>query len=229
MTENAPTPEEVLAFLKANPSFLDDHPEVIDILMPPKGPQQQGKRVVDFQSFVIERLKADKIEIENATREIVQTARNNMNNQGRMHRAVLRLLEAENFDDFIQAITGDLTTILDIDITTLVVEAQGKMIPHVHTAGIRLVPDGTVDRWMEGKKVLLQSNIQGSETIYAGGAPLVRSQALVRVDIAKNTPPAILAFGSRDPNLFEDGQATDLVLFLARVVERLFRAWLAIA
>ena len=39
---------------------------------------------------------------------------------------------------------------------------------------------------------------------------------------------AILAFGSRDPNMFDDGQATDQVSFLARVVERSFRAWLHI-
>ena len=41
-----------------------------------------------------------------------------------------------------------------------------------------------------------------------------------------NTPPAILVFGSRDPALFQPGQATDQVMFLARVVERAFRQWL---
>jgi uncharacterized protein YigA (DUF484 family) len=41
-----------------------------------------------------------------------------------------------------------------------------------------------------------------------------------------NTPPAILAFGSRNADMFQDGQATDQVLFLARVIERCFRAWL---
>jgi uncharacterized protein YigA (DUF484 family) len=41
-----------------------------------------------------------------------------------------------------------------------------------------------------------------------------------------DTPPAILAFGSRDPNMFHEGQATDQILFLARVIERCFRAWL---
>ena len=66
----------------------------------------------------------------------------------------------------------------------------------------------------------------GIEPIFGGGATLVRSQALLRVDISMDTPPAILAFGSRNPHLFEDGQATDQVAFLARVVERAFRRWL---
>jgi hypothetical protein len=42
------------------------------------------------------------------------------------------------------------------------------------------------------------------------------------------TPPAIIAFGSRDANLFSPAQGTELVLFLARVVERQFRSWLTI-
>jgi uncharacterized protein YigA (DUF484 family) len=79
---------------------------------------------------------------------------------------------------------------------------------------------------MEDKLVMLQNNISGIEPIYGGGATLVQSQILLRVDISMNTPPAILAFGSRDPNMFGKGQATDQILFLARVIERCFRHWL---
>jgi hypothetical protein len=139
---------------------------------------------------------------------------------------VLLLLEASSFNDFIYTITMDITSILDVDITTLVVESSGQEIPHINTAGIRIVPEGTIDRWMEDKSVLLQNNIQGIEMIYSSGANLVASQALLRVDISMDTPPAILAFGSRNPDLFEPGQATDQIIFLARVVERCFRSWL---
>ena len=120
----------------------------------------------------------------------------------------------------------DLANILDVDIAVLVVESNGDDIPHVHTSGIRVIPNGTVDKWMEGQDVLLQDNISGIEAIYGGGAALVQSQILLRVSISLDTPPAILAFGSRDPNMFSEGQATDQILFLARVIERCFRTWL---
>ena len=42
----------------------------------------------------------------------------------------------------------------------------------------------------------------------------------------KGRSVAILAFGSRDANLFCEGQSTDQILFLARVIERCFRSWL---
>lgn len=218
------TADDILAWLKAHPEFLKKNPEAIDYLIAPK--EENGRKVADFQSYMIERLKADKSEAIETAKDIVETARNNMNNQARIHRAVLRLLEAQSFDEFIQTITSDITNLLDVDITTLVVEADGREIPHIHTNGIRIVPEGTIDNWMRGKTILLQSDIGGIEPIYGAGATLVRSQSLVRIDVSMHTPPAIIAFGSRDPHLFQPGQGTEQVLFLARVIERQFRTWL---
>lgn len=216
----------VIAWLSAHPDFLENHPEACDLLTPPRF--QAGHKVADFQSYMIERLKSDKDEAIETAREVVETARYNMNNQTRVHRAVLRLLEAQSFKEFIDTLTHDLTALLDVDITTLVVEADGRDIPHIHTSGIRIVPEGTLDNWLHGKHILHQSDISGIEAIYGAGASLVRSQVLIRVDISQNTPPAIIAFGSRDPNLFHPGQGSEQVSFLARVVERQFRSWLSV-
>lgn len=218
------TSEDVIDFLKNNPKFLQENPEVIELLVPPQ--QGDGRKVADFQSYMIDRLKADKEEALSTTEEIVKTSRANMNNQHRVHKAVLRLLESNSFDDFIHTITMDLASILDVDIVVLVVEADGQEIPHVHTSGIRVIPEGTIDKWMEGKSALLQDNISGIEQIYGGGATLVSSQLLLRVDISMDTPPAVLAFGSRDPDLFNEDQGTDQIIFLARTIERCFRSWL---
>ena len=225
-TSESTTEDRVIEFLRDNPDFLKENPHVCDFLHPPA--TLAGEGVADFQSYMIERLKADKEDVVESTRELVENARSNMNNQQRVHKAVLRLLEAQKFDDFIHAITMDLANLLDVDISVLVVEANGTDIPHIHQNGIRILPEGTIDGWMQGKNVLLQDNISGIEAIYGGGANLVNSQILLRVDIAMETPPAILAFGSRDPNMFRDGQATDQIIFLARVIERCFRAWLNI-
>ncbi len=217
--------KDVTSFLKDNPSFLRDNPDILDMLIPERQRPKKGQ-VADFQSYMIERLKADKDEVVESTREIIENARSNMNNQQRIHACVLRLLEAQTFDEFIQCITMDLSPMLNVDIAVLVVESNETDIPHVQQNGIRILPEGTVEKWMGEKAVMLQDNISGIEAIYGGGAALVASQILLRVDISRNTPPAILAFGSRNPTLFQDGQATDQILFLARVIERCFRSWL---
>jgi uncharacterized protein YigA (DUF484 family) len=220
------TAEDVIDYLRDHPNFLGQHPEAIDLLAPPR--VASGKGIADFQSYMIERLKADKEGALTSNKEIVETSRANMNNQRRIHEAVLRILECESFDDFIQTITLDLSTMLGVDISVLLVEADGTKIPHVQTNGIRIIPHGTADGWMGEENVLIQDNISGIEAVYGGGAALVRSQILLRVDISMNTPPAILAFGSRNPDLFTKGQATDQIQFLARVIERSFRSWLAL-
>ncbi|MGH1376299.1 MAG: DUF484 family protein [Alphaproteobacteria bacterium] len=224
-TQNNISKEDILEYLRNNPDFFNQNSEILDALIPQKQRPKRGE-VANFQSYMIERLKADKEEAIESTREIVENARSNMNNQQRIHIAVLRLLEAERFDDFIHCITMDLSAILDVDISALVLESNAEEIPHIHQNGIRILPEGTIDKWMEGKDVLLQDNISGIEPIYGGGATLVCSQILLRIDVSHNTPPAILAFGSRDPNMFGEGQATDQIFFLARVIERCFRSWL---
>ncbi len=221
------TKDDIAQYLREHPDFLQDNPDVLDLLIPQKKRAVRGKPA-DFQAYMIERLKAAKEEAEGTTREIVENSRANMNNQQRIHIAVLRLLEAENFGDFIQAITMDLANLLDVDIAVLVVEAEGDDIPHITNTGIRALPQGTVVKWMGDKAVMLEDDISGIEAIYGGGATLVKSQILLRVDISMNTPAAILAFGSRDAHMFSEGQATDQILFLARVIERCFRMWLSV-
>lgn len=217
---------DVIAWLKENPNFLENNPEAADVLLPPKVKKERG--IADFQSYMVDRLKADKEMVLETTREIVENARNNMNNQTRVHMAVLHVLEAHNFEDFISSITMDLTAMLDVDITSLLVEAEGNMIPHTNIPGLRIVPQGTIDKWMNDRPAMLQSDITGLEAIYGSGANLVRSQALIRIDISLDMPPALLCFGSRNALTFEDGQGIEQISFLARVIERGIRLWLNI-
>ena len=90
------TAADIIDWLKAHPEFLKKNPDAIDYLIAPK--EENGRKVADFQSYMIERLKADKSEAIETAKDIVETARNNMNNQARIHKAVLRLLVAQSFD-----------------------------------------------------------------------------------------------------------------------------------
>ncbi len=222
--DNLPTADDIIAYLKKNPAFLQQHPEVIDILLPPT--EKQGKGVIDFQYYMVRQLRADRDEVVETTREIVETSRANMNNQARFHTAVLMLLEARSFEDFIRTITLDLAAVLDVDIISVVVETDGDSIPHIDLSGVRAVKPGTIDLLMKKKPVVLEAFISGFDDIYGGGSTLVKSQALLRLVVAQNTPPVLLAFGSRNPDLFVEGQGTELLVFLGRVIERCFRDWL---
>lgn len=219
------TKQDVLNYLKDNPDFLKTTPEAADLLVPAKD-RSKGRKVADFQYYLVEKVRADKENVEKQTADIIESARSNMHNQTRIHAAVLKLLEAESFQDFIHTITMDLNAILNVDLTCLVVETNGHNMTALNLNGIRLVPEGTINSWMGDKEHLLENDIYGIEEIYGGGAGLVRSQAILRIDVSAMTPPAILAFGSRDPETFQPGQGTELISFIARIIERSMRAWL---
>ena len=103
-----------------------------------------------------------------------------------------------------------------------------KEIPFINQAGIRFAKTGTVTKWLSTGDALLQDNINGHEELFGPGAGLVKSHALVRLEISADTPAGIIAFGSRDPEAFHPNHAVDQIGFLAQVVERCFRIWLGI-
>lgn len=229
MTEDRPdkkdiTQDEILEWLRDHPDFFNQNPEFFDLLTPPKA--KQGKGIVDFQYYMVKHLKKDRDDVLETAREIVETSRVNMSNQARIHKAVLMVLEAHNFEDFIRTITMDFNAILGVDIVSLLVEAEDDVIPHINVSGVKIVPSGSTADLMGDRSVILEENIIGVEAVYGGGAKLVSSQALLKLNLGGGAPSVTVAFGSRDPDMFIGGQGTELIGFLGRVLERCFCLWL---
>ncbi|MDB5492013.1 MAG: hypothetical protein JWO78_1862 [Micavibrio sp.] len=219
------TDDDILNWLKANPKFLTRNPQAADLLIPPTR-VNNDKKVADFQGYMIKRLKDDREDVISNARDIVETSRANMNNQARIHNAVLLLLEATNFQDFIHTMTMDFAALLDVDVVSLVVEIDAGSIPQIDLTGVRVVGPGTVELLTKRQNITLESATHGLDEIYGGASGLVKSQALVTLHIGGDTPPALLAFGSRNPQMFQSGMGTEQIGFLGHVIERCFRAWL---
>jgi uncharacterized protein YigA (DUF484 family) len=216
---------DIIAYLKSNPKFLVKNPDAIDYLIPPKD-KNSGKSVVDFSHYMVEKLKTDKQMVLETTRDMIEVSRENMTHLSRIHQAIFKVLEATNFDDFVQTVTQDLPLVLDCDAVSLLVEDLDGKLPHAACGYLRRLKQGELDQIMEGNDVRVTSNTQGSEYVFGAASGLVRSQAILRIDSMKEIPPALLAFGSRDPEMFLDGQGTDLIAFLCGVVERAMKLWI---
>lgn len=216
--------QDIINYLRQNPKFLQKNPEIVDYLLPPKD-TSNGRQVVDFQHYMVEKLKADKKQVMDTTRDIIEVSRENMNNLSRIHEAILKILESENFDQFIQVLSVDVAVALDCDAVSLVMTEDAR-IAQSEMRALRLVQDGYIARCMEENDARIQSHMKGSVEIFGEAAGLVQSQALLRLDHDMDIPAAILAFGSRDPEMFMDGQGTDLIRFLCGCVERMLVRWM---
>jgi len=217
--------DEVMAYLKANPKFLSRNPDAAEYLVPPTR-KDNDKKIADFQSYMIKRLKDDREDIIQSARNIVETSRANMNTQSRIQHAILLLLESTNFQDFIHTITMDFASILNVDIVSLIIESDDGIIPQIDMSGVRIVGPGTIDLLTKGQTIVLEPAISGLDELYGGGAGLIKSQTLLALNIAEHLPRVMIAFGSRDPDAFQPGMGTDHIAFLGHVVERCFWGWL---
>lgn len=211
--------ESVMQWLKDNPNFTQTHPEACEYLTPPKE-KSSGKGVADFQHYMVKKLREDREAVMDDTREIVEISRMNMQNLTRIHNAVLRVLACKTMEELSQVLTSDVCSIMDVDLAVFVFETSGTVNKYINLPGIRLVPEGTISHWLKDQTALLESDIYGVEDIYGGGARLVRSQAILKLNEATNLPQSILAFGSRDPDMFAPNQGIEMVNFLTRVIER---------
>jgi uncharacterized protein YigA (DUF484 family) len=214
----------IVAYLVEHPDFVQRHPALLQTLTPPT--VDRGTGVVDFQRFMVARLQGDIDQLNLENTALIHTARANAHSQSRIHAAALALIEARSLGQLLEILTGDLMDILDVDVIAMVVESNGVDLPHVAASGIRIVEQGAVDEWLGRRDVLLQSAVAGDPAIYGPGAGLIQSEALLRLTISSRTPAGLVAFGSRDADLFHDGQGTELIAFLGSVIERLLRAWL---
>ncbi|WP_282605054.1 DUF484 family protein [Pelagibius sp. Alg239-R121] len=217
----------VAEYLRRHPDFLARNPALLETIEVPG--RDQGDGVVDLQRFMVERLRSDLSELTATRDDLVVNVRNNMATQSRTHEAIIALLAARSFEHFVETVTTDLAIILDLDVVALAVEQSDQDGPGQPPAGVRCLQPGTVNEALgPTQNILLRSDIDGDPLIFGAGAGLVRSDALIRLDISSEAPPALLALGSRQSDQFDPGQGTELLRFLAQVIEHTFRAWLSL-
>lgn len=219
------TAAQVVDYLRQHPEFLVRHPDLLDIQVVPG--RRRGEGVVDLQQFMVERLRRDVARLKADQDDLLANSRDNLSTQDRIHQAVLALLGADTFAHFIEIVTTDLSVLLDVDAVSLCIEATDGSAAKLRVDGVQVLPPGTVDRVLgTDRAALLRDDTTGDAEIFDAGAGLVRSDALIRLKFGERVPPGLIAFGTRHPGYFDPGQGTELLHFLARVIEHCIRAWL---
>ena len=216
---------EVVAYLREHPDFLDRHPEVLRSLRAPA--RQIGDDVLDFQHFMLERLRRDFARLQDERKALIATSRGNLASQCRVHKAVLAMMRAASFEHLLQIVTTDLAVLIDVDVITLGVESSATSTARLPLPGIHLLRSGTVDKLLgPSRDVLLCTDIHGDSSLFGEAAALVRSQALLRLSFSSSAPVGLMCIGTRRVDTFRPGLGTELLTFLARTFEITIAQWL---
>lgn len=188
---------------------------------------QDDDEIIDFQARLLKRIKFDVEMLETQKADLLDNARNNMNVTERTHLAVLRLIEAKGLAEVLEVITGEWPDIMDVDLVSIAMEGTENDLPREETNGVFVVPPGTIDQIMgTDKKARLFPEPMARDLIYGPAAPMVQSDALVRLTLSGGAPAGLLAFGSGEPHAFQPGMGTDLIEFMGDALVRVLRLWL---
>jgi len=218
-------PAEIADWLARHPDFLARRPELLHVLTPVES--RRGEGVLDFQRFVAGRLQDDLARLRRGHEEFVSASRAGASAQGRVHATVLALLAARSLEHCVEVAIVDLALHVEVDAVVLGFEAGAQARFAAAASGIRTWPRGRIEGWLPpGREALLAGPVVGDPALFAAAAPLVRSQALLRLPAGPLLPAGLLALGARDPARFQPGAGSDALIFLAQALALVLAGWM---
>ncbi|SJZ79955.1 hypothetical protein SAMN02745126_02337 [Enhydrobacter aerosaccus] len=219
------TADDVVAYLKAHPDFFTKQAELAAELG--LSSALQGPGVIDMQQAILKRLRGEIDRLKSERTEIIANSKQNQIVQNRIQAAVISIIQAPTFEKMIQVVTHDLPELLDVDFITLAIEANADAPRKAPVRGIYVLAPGAIDVAIgEEKHARLRSNVAGEEAFFGDVARFVQSDVLLRLRVSTGSPDGVMCFGSRNPEAFGPDMATELLFFLAKVLENTIRAWL---
>lgn len=211
-------PDSVRSFLIANPDFVREDAELFSLIV--ETPRSDG--AIDLGAAARDKLRDELRQLRSLNASIVETARANLATQSQTHMAVLALLEVDSLSGLDKKMSTRLTGALGVDVCRILIEGHA---PLQNAESILGAAEGFVGTVL-GDHVEMLGPIDpaNAHALYGQQGARVSSQAIVRLDF--NGHDGLMALAARDAHLFESGQGTELLNFLARAIERMVVQWL---
>lgn len=196
-----------------------------------------GTNIVDLRGVAMQRLEARLDRLEDTHRSVIAAAYENLAGTNQIHRAVLKMLDATEFESFLTNLGTEVAEVLRVDCVRLVLESrQSEDDPALRRLGdvLCVAEPGFIHEYMRAgrasggppRAVVLRQCLPQSAAIYGEAADWIRSEALMRLDLGEGRLPGLLVMGAEDPHQFKPAQGTDLLAFFAGAFERAMRRWL---
>ncbi len=194
---------EVGAFLRAHPRFLVENPELYRSLAPPE--RLHGADVADHMAAMLRMERAQSRVMAERADDVLAAGRAAAGLAARVQEAVLALMRAQSI---VESIATELPVLLAVDAASLCLECQDP--------GARPLPEGTVDRLLNGRSVVFRDGGADAMLLHGEAARLAYHEALVR--IPGLGPPALLALTCRDAAGLDPVQGSGALAFLGRAI-----------
>lgn len=230
-----PLSDELRNKIMSNPTKLLEDQDIMRALVA-ANEKSLGGNIVDLRGIAMERLEARLDRLEDTHRNVIAAAYENLAGTNQIHRAILRMMDATQFEPFLRELRGDVGNILRVDTVRLVLEsATPDGDPVVSRLGdvLSVAEPGFINDYVTqgrsstARQVTLRQVRTSDPEMFGEKADYIRSEACLRLDLGEGRLPGMLVFGAEDPHQFTPQQGTDLLTFFAGVFERAMRRWLS--
>ena len=234
MSETAAIAAELRARIMAAPEVILEDRDLMRALIS-ANERAMGANIVDLRGIAMERLEARLDRLEDTHRSVIAAAYENLAGTNQIHRAVTKLLEPLDFEEFLTCLATDIAQILRVDSNRLVLEsAQAGEAAALDRFGdiVAVTAPGFIEAYMRGgrpapmRPVVLRPVQPELAALHGERADWIGSEALMRLDLGEGRMTGMLVLGSEDADQFRPSHGTDLLTFFAGVFERAMRRWL---
>jgi uncharacterized protein YigA (DUF484 family) len=207
--------EVVRGLLRGNPHWLRSDPQLLAEL----GLRLDAANIVDFGPVALSRVSAAHERESSARKRLETMARANFAAQAQTHAAVIDVLRSESLEDVAERVDQLARLRFGLAVGGLAVE--GGETP----SGWVTLVEGQTDLILgEGVDSRL-GRLPTAAGLFGGLAPVIESAALARMRMWRPARQGVIAFGSIDADAFTPEMGAELVVFLAKVVERTAERW----
>lgn len=222
------TAQQIADYLREHPEFFENNPELFEVLSSPS--VEHGGNVVDLRHHMVGKLQTGIKSLKSKYEGLLVSSRDNMSTLHQVHEAALALIRAPGLEQLLERIIMDLPSLFGVDIVRLGLESDAgefydNKFGEQNASGVAFLELGLIDKAMgKDKSILLSADtskqfIYGFEQIFADCSGIVESCALLRMRLPSNQRGVMMAFGVRIKDHFHDGQGTEMLSFLAQIVE----------
>jgi uncharacterized protein YigA (DUF484 family) len=160
----------------------------------------------------------------------------NLSGANQIQRAILKLLEPNDFPSFIKKLSTEVKEILNVEHISLVLETNVineniTLLKNLNPLTI-IVKENSIKNYIAGhsqfgaQTVTLRNNVDAAHQFYQNANSKILSEALLLLDFNESNIGGLLVLGSNRKSKFAPGQGTELLTFFANVFERNMARWL---
>ena len=196
-----------------------------------------GNKIVDIRSVAMKKMDGELKKLKRSNQQVIATAYENLVGMKQVHQIVLKLLEHNNFDEFITNLNTEACDILRVDCIRIGLETHASLQNNKHYGSnlsglLDLYPVNFVDTYISqgenstNSDVVLRPTPKGCEQLYGELSKNLKSEGCIKLKIGNEKIIGILALASKERAKFTAQQGVELLKFMGSVFERRLSHWL---